>query len=336
MRHPETDAFCVRQGYNGFMNALKKRIFDIIQIGNREDLPSFVFDVFIVLVILTNITVIFLETFDEMMPYMDVLQILDTLTIGIFIIEYGLRIWTAEYLFPGESRRKAVLRFFVSYDGIVDLLTILPFFFLSGFVVFRMLRVVRILHLFRINSTYDSFSVIRSVIYEKKNQLASSLFILIVLMLASSLCMYSAEHEAQPEVFRNALSGIWWSINTLLTVGYGDIYPVTELGRAMAIVISILGVMVVAIPTGILSAGFVENYTEAAYSSAPLDFSLQTVHADEGSGWISHSVQEVLEESGYRVILVKRNGVTFPPRDNYRVFRGDELAVYKDDNDQGV
>jgi voltage-gated potassium channel len=316
------------------MNTLKKRVFDIIQIGNREDGPSFAFDLFIMVVILTNITVIFLETFDEMAPYRDVLQILDTLTIGIFIIEYGLRIWTAEYLYPGLSRRKAVMRFFLSYDGIVDLLTILPFFFLSGFVVFRMLRVVRILRLFRINSTYDSFNVIKSVIYEKKNQLASSLFILIVLMLASSLCMYSAEHEAQPEIFRNALSGIWWSMSTLLTVGYGDIYPVTELGRAMAIVISVLGVMAVAIPTGILSAGFVENYTEAAYSSAPLNFRLQTVQADADSGWINRSAKEVLEDHGYRIILVKRNGVTFPPKDNYRVFRGDELAVYKDSSDE--
>ena len=312
------------------MNRFRKRVFDIIQIGNRDDLPSLAFDVFIVLVILTNITVIFLETFDSMAPYYSVLETLDTLTIGIFIIEYGLRIWTAEYLYPGMSRRKAVLRFFVSYDGIVDLLTILPFFFLSGFVVFRMLRVVRIFHLFRINSTYDSFSVIRSVVYEKKNQLASSLFILIVLMLASSLCMYSAEHEAQPEVFRNALSGIWWSMSTLLTVGYGDIYPVTELGRAMAIVISVLGVMVVAIPTGILSAGFVENYTEAAYSAAPLDFHLQTVSIGPDSAWVSLTKEEVLRQYGYTVILIKRNGVTFPPKEGYRIYLGDELAVYKD------
>ncbi|MBR2595453.1 MAG: ion transporter, partial [Solobacterium sp.] len=184
------------------MKSLKKRIFDIIQIGNREDLPSVAFDIFIVVVILTNITVIFLETFDAMAPYADILNWLDTFTIGVFIIEYGLRIWTAEYLYPHLTRDQAKRRFLFSWDGIVDLLTILPFFFLSGFVVFRMLRVVRILRLFRINGTYDSFNVITSVLYEKKNQLASSLFILLVLMLASSLCMYSAEHEAQPEVFR--------------------------------------------------------------------------------------------------------------------------------------
>ena len=76
----------------------------------------------------------------------------------------------------------------------VDLLTILPLFLLDGFIVFRMLRVVRIFHLFRINAQYDSFQVITGVLYEKRNQILSSLFIIIVLMLASSLCMYGAEH----------------------------------------------------------------------------------------------------------------------------------------------
>ena len=312
------------------MKSLKKRIFDIIQIGHREDLPSVAFDIFIVLVILTNITVIFLETFDEMAPYADILNWLDTITISIFIVEYGLRIWTAEYLYPHLTRAQAKRRFLFSYDGIVDLLTILPFFFLSGFVVFRMLRVVRILRLFRINNTYDSFNVITSVLYEKKNQIASSIFILLVLMLASSLCMYSAEHDVQPEVFRNAFSGIWWSMSTLLTVGYGDIYPITELGRAMAIVISVLGVMVVAIPTGIISAGFVENYTEAANSSAPLDFQLKTIRVDIDSEWLNKTVNEVKELAGYQILLVKRNGVTFPPREEYHIRQDDELAVYRE------
>ena len=73
--------------------------------------------------------------------------------------------------------------------------------------------------------------------------------------------MYSLEHEAQPEVFKNAFSGIWWSVSTLLTVGYGDIYPVTVLGKMFSIIITFLGVGMVAIPTGILSAGFVEQYS---------------------------------------------------------------------------
>ena len=149
---------------------------------------------------------------------------------------------------------------------------------MSGFVAFRMLRVVRIFHLFRVNSYYDSFNVIKSVIYEKRNQLASSIFIILILMTASSLCMYSAEHEAQPEAFANAFSELWWSVSTMLTVGYGDIYPITTAGQIMAIVIAFLGVGVVAIPTGIISAGFVEQYTKAQNASSALETSINTVH----------------------------------------------------------
>ena len=115
------------------------------------------------------------------------------------------------------------------------------------------------LRLFRINVYYDALNVIGDVIRRKKDQILSSIFIILVLMVMSSLCMYGLEHEAQSDVFENAFSGFWWSVSTLLTVGYGDIYPITMPGKVFGIVITFLGVGMVAIPTGILSAGFVEQ-----------------------------------------------------------------------------
>ena len=172
--------------------SMKHRIFTIIQIGQESDLVSRIFDVFIVAVILVNILVLFMETFSELSSYQHVFRIVEGVTVFIFILEYILRLWTSCYLYPNMSKARAVLRFIISFDGVIELLTILPFFFLSGFVAFRMLRVVRIFHLFRINSHYDSFNVIRTVLYSKKNQLLSSIFIILVMMMASSLCMYSA------------------------------------------------------------------------------------------------------------------------------------------------
>ena len=235
----------------------KRRTHNIIQIGNREDFPSFAFDVFIVIVIVLNILVTFLGTFDELERFFTAFTVTEAITMGIFSVEYALRIWSADILYPNCRPIRSRIKFLFSFDGVVDLLTILPFFFLSGFIVFRMLRVVRIFHLFRINAQYDSFNVITTVLFEKRNQIFSSVFIIVILMFASSIGMYSAEHEAQPDVFKNAFSGLWWSMSTLLTVGYGDIYPVTAIGRIMAICIAFLGVGVVAIPTGIISAGFV-------------------------------------------------------------------------------
>lgn len=305
---------------------VKRRIFDIIQIGNQNDTASRVFDIFLVCVIILNITAMFLETFEELQPWRGVFDVVETVTVLVFCVEYILRIWTAEYLYPGQSRGRAVWKFLRSYDGVIDLLTILPFFFLSGFVVFRMLRVVRIFHLFRINTQYDSFNVIKSVLYEKRNQIASSVFIIVILMLASSLFMYSVEHEAQPEHFRNALSGIWWSVSTLLTVGYGDIYPITALGKAMAIVITFLGVGVVAIPTGIISAGFVEQYTKMQQETPAITGELKTVTIGVDSAWQDRAVKDIEEEYRINIVLVKRKGKVSAAKANYVVKVGDQVA----------
>lgn len=308
---------------------LKERIFEIIQIGNQDDLPSLLFDWFIVAVILINIISMFLETFDEIAPFFGIIKVLEDVTIGIFCIEYALRIWTAKYLYPERSEGMARLRFLRSFDGIVDLLTILPFFFLSGFIVFRMLRVVRIFHLFRINAQYDSFNVITTVLLEKKNQIVSSVFIILILMFASSLGMYNAEHAAQPDVFRNAFSGIWWSMSTLLTVGYGDIYPVTFVGKLMAIIIAFLGVGAVAVPTGIISAGFVEQYTRKANSGTGL-YDIEKIGeilVSRESEFCGKTIGEIQNDHDIHIIVLLRDGLTVIAYDEIPVRAGDILVI---------
>lgn len=311
---------------------MKRRVFDIIQIGSREDTLSRGFDILLVIMIMVNFLILFLLTFECMQPYKALLETIEAVTVLFFICEYVLRIWTSGYLFPDRSASGAALGYILSADGIIMLLTILPFFFLSGFVVFRMLRVVRIFRLFRINTDFDSLNVIKAVIYEKRNQLLSSMVIIFILMLASSLFMYSAEHDAQPLIFRNALSGIWWSVSTLLTVGYGDIYPVTATGRAMAIIIAFLGVGAVAIPTGIISAGFVEQYTLAQKQdgSEDLALGLQTIILDIDSAWLGLSAAEVRETTGAVIAMVRHRGKQFVPDDAYVLQLGDVLAVHID------
>lgn len=313
------------------MQSIKKRIFDIIQIGNKRDIPSRIFDIFIVTAILLNITITFLETFDELKPYYGIFAIVEFVTMVLFLIEYALRIWTVEFLYPNCNRLKALGKFLISYDGIVQLLTILPFFFLSGFVALRMLRVVRILHLFRINSNYDSFHVITSVFKKKKNQIFSSIFIIVVLMLASSLFMYSAEHAAQPEAFDNAFSGIWWSISTILTVGYGDIYPITVLGRVMGIIIAVLGVGVVAIPTGIISAGFVEQYTQMQRSAESPVRGTVKVQVDETSPFLGLRQKELEVAFELTLLIVIRNGEIILDMGKKKIRVGDTLIYQTTD-----
>ncbi|MBO4871867.1 MAG: ion transporter [Lachnospiraceae bacterium] len=305
----------------------RKRIFEIIQIGNKEDAPSRAFDYFIVTVILCNISVLFLETFDKLEAWRPFFETVEIVTVLIFCVEYLLRIWTADLLYPGEKRGKAILHFLFSFDGVVDLLTILPFFFLSGFGAFRILRAARILHLFRINTRYDSFQVITSVVKEKRSAILYAVFIILVLILAASLCMYSVEHAAQPEAFKNALSGIWWSVSTVFTVGYGDIYPVTLLGRIMGVIITFLGVGAVAIPTGILSAGFVEHYSRLQRSTETEEYKKNTgaLLIDASSAYVSRTIREVEEMDHIVVTALIRGGMAVLPEDQIRVRAGDIL-----------
>lgn len=246
---------------------LKTRIFNIIQIGDKSNRISRAFDIFITVVIFSNIVVTFLQTFSELS-------------------------------------------------------------FLSGFVIFRMLRVARIFHLFRLNSRYDSFNVITTVLYEKRNQIISSVFIVVILMLASSLCMYSVEHDAQPDVFRNAFSGIWWSMSTLLTVGYGDIYPITTLGRVMAICIAYLGVGVVAIPTGIISAGFVEQYQRKSGLSNIKNADIKEIaeiFADRR--YAGKTIEEIETADQLTIFLILRDNLSVLPQKDTVVKLNDILVI---------
>lgn len=215
----------------------------------------------------------------------------------------------------------------------VDLLTIIPVFFLSGFIIFRMLRVARIFHLFRLNAKYDSFNIITTVLYEKRNQIISSVFIVMVLMLASSMCMYSVEHNAQPDIFRNAFSGIWWSMSTLLTVGYGDIYPVTTLGRVMAICIAYLGVGAVAIPTGIISAGFVEQYQRKSSLSSMKDADIQEIaEVFVDKRYAGKTIEEMEEEQNIRIFLVLRDDLSVLPQKNM-VLKLNDIVIIRIENE---
>lgn len=307
---------------------MRKKIFNIIQIGNKDDLPSRMFDIGITVVILLNIIVTFLETFKELSELMTVFRIIEGVTVIVFCIEYILRLVTADYLYPQDSKVKSRLRFLVSFDGVVDLLTILPFVFLSGFIAFRILRIVRIFHLFRINTKYDSFNVIKLVLHERWKQIGSSLVIIFIIMLAASLGMYSVEHAENPG-FENAFSGMWWSVSALLTVGYGDIYPITIIGKIMGIITAFAGVGLVAIPTGIISAGFVEQYrlnSEADKLHADVE-KIGEIVLTPGHEFIGKNVIELKEKYGCLVYMVVREELTLLATDNMKLKENDIVVI---------
>ena len=313
----------------------RKRLYSIVETGNVGDIWSRGYDILLVAAILINLAVCVAYTFDEMeLKYGPELLAVEFITVSFFAVDYVLRLWTAKYQYPEQKEGRALWKYASSITGIIDLASFLPYFlpvfFPAGAVAFRMFRVVRIFRLFRINAYYDSLSVITSVLASKRQQLMSSVFIILVLMLGASLCMYSLEHEAQPGVFRNAFSGMWWAVSTLLTVGYGDIYPVTPMGQLFGICITFLGVGMVAIPTGIISAGFVDQYSRikriSEYANEQ-EINFMKVPMTRRDKWVGQAIKDLGIPRGVIVAAVQRGREVVVPRGDTVIQEHDTLVL---------
>ena len=241
---------------------LKRAVFNVIQPAEKGCIASRIFDVFIIVLILISILSVFIMTF-QLPPRVGVLlNEVEKFAVIIFSGEYLLRIWTADLLYPGSTPLRARLKYMASGMAVIDLLAILPFYLPMILPVdllgIRAVRLVRLLRLFKLNRYSEALASIGDVFRRKSREMCVSIFFVFILLTIASLLIYYAEHDAQPDKFSNAFSGLWWAVATLTTVGYGDIYPITVTGRILGAVIAIMGIGMVAIPTGILSAGFVE------------------------------------------------------------------------------
>ncbi len=327
----------------------RKRLFEILEVGNDLDHASRAYDFFSAFMIVLNLVVSIMYTYENMRTeYGELLLWIERITVATFALDYFLRIYTARFLFEEDvTDARAAGKYMISFMGIVDILSWLPYFlpvfFPSGTVAFRMIRIVRIFRLFRIDAYYDSLHVITQVIYGKRQQLISSVVLILILMIGSSLCMYSLEHEAQPEVFKNAFSGIWWAASTLLTIGYGDIYPVTMLGKFLGIIISFLGVGMVAIPTGIISAGFVDMYATIKRRQNygyEADMHFIKVHIQEEDKWLGMRIADLKFPAGLIVAIIKRDDDIIIPRGDVVIQEDDMIVLgaipYEDDEDEQI
>ncbi len=252
------------------MGLLKNKVYNIIRDDDKNNLASNIFDGFIISLIIINVIMVILDTFTMPDWYQSLSAIIEVISVIIFSIEYVLRIWTSTYIYPNRNPLAARLRYMVSFMAIVDLMSVLPFYIPViipvDLRVLRALRMIRLLRLFKVNRYTSSLKLIGHVFREKSSQLLSSFFVIFVLMIITSVLMCDIEKSAQPEKFSNAISGLWWAVATFTTVGYGDIYPITTLGKFLSGVIAILGIGLVAVPTGIISAGFIESIDEQKHT----------------------------------------------------------------------
>lgn len=252
----------------------RKRIFEIIEKGDADDKASLIFDKIILTLIIINVIAIILQSFQSLnRDYADLFRYFEVISVSIFSFELGLRIFTSDIGYPGLSKGKALIKYLLSPIAIIDIIAILPFY-LPMFIAMdlrflRVLKLSRLLRVFKLNRYMDSMGVLSRVLRREKEQLLITVFMTFLLMLIASSMMYHLENEAQPEAFPNIIASFWWAIATLTTVGYGDVYPVTGLGRILSGIIALLGIGLVALPTGIISSGFLAEIEEQKKKDEP-------------------------------------------------------------------
>lgn len=221
-------------------------------------------DVFIYALIIANVVAMILESHESIkFRYGRSFYIFETLSIAIFSLEYLFRI----YLGYKEKQWKGVKQYVFSFFGLVDLISILPFY-IKEFVLLdgrflRILRLFRLTRIFKLGRGSKSLKLFVKALSNVKNELIFTLFLSVLTILFSASAIYFLENEAQPEVFSSITSSLWWATVSLATVGYGDVVPITVWGKVFASIISLVGIGVVAIPTGIISASFVEEIHSA-------------------------------------------------------------------------
>ena len=242
---------------------VRRRTYEVLEKAGEGDRLSQAVDIVIIAVILANMGAVVLESFEGLYErYAGWFAALELVSVALFTVELALRLWTCDLLRPGRTWPVAVMRFLVSPVGLIDLLAIVPFYLPLlipvDLRVVRILRLVRFLRLLKLTRYTRSVTAIAAVVRERRHELMVAVFLTSLLLMVASTLMYYMESKVQPDAFPNIIASLWWAVATLTTIGYGDVFPVTGLGRLLSGIIAVLGIGLVALPTAIISSGFVE------------------------------------------------------------------------------
>jgi len=243
---------------------MKKKIYELVERGSFGKRYNLWFDYFIATLIILNVIAIAIESLSTLNEvHIKILKIFEVVSLLIFTVEFLMRVYVADLIYPREKKIYSIIQFVFSPLGLVDLFAILPFYipFIIPFDLrfLRLFRLLRFIRVFKIARYNKAMNLILDVFKEKKAELGMTFFVALVVLIVASFLMYFIEGKVQPDKFPNVFGAMWWALATLTTIGYGDVYPITTLGKILSGFISILGIGIIALPTGIISAGFIEK-----------------------------------------------------------------------------
>lgn len=247
----ETNRF--DENINCNMMYIRKKIYEIIEVSDGKNILSSIYDVFMIIAIIASLIPLAFKT-----EYLT-LKVVDKICVIIFIMDYILRLITADFKY-NKSSVISFLKYPFSFMAIIDLISILPSISImnNGFKVLRVIRMVRafrVLRVFKAVRYSKNIRIIVEVFKRSKGPLAAVGTLALVYILVSALIVLNAE----PESFNSFFDAIYWATVSLTTMGYGDIYPITTIGRTITMLSSILGIAIVALPSGIITAGYMSE-----------------------------------------------------------------------------
>ncbi len=243
---------------------LKTRVWEILENKNPADKLGKIDDYFLTTLIFLNVLAVILGTVKWVEnEYGTLLNYFEVFSVCAFSLEYFLRMWSCtveqKYSKPFTGR----LKYALTPLAIIDLLAVLPFYIQIFNIDLRFIRIIRLVRIFRIVKAaryISSLKLFGNVFKSKKEELVITSVVMFILLIIASSFMYIFENSAQPDKFPDIPSTMWWAVATLTTVGYGDVFPITSEGKIIASCVAILGIGLFALPTGILGAGFVEEF----------------------------------------------------------------------------
>tara|TARA_X000000950_G_C13887646_1_gene649535 strand:- start:339 stop:1247 length:909 start_codon:yes stop_codon:yes gene_type:complete len=239
----------------------RKRLWQILEKGSSKDKISIYTDIFLICLIVLNIIAVLLETVDSIYNlYSFEFLVFERISTIIFLVEYILRVWVAiENDKENKSNSKLIVRlkYMITWPAIIDLLAVLSGILPMIFNVdLRILRALRMLRLLKFSRYFKVMNLLLGVLREEKQSFLAAMFLLTIAMLIASTGIYIFEKDAQPEKFGSIPAAMWWAVATLTTVGYGDVTPITSMGKLFGAIVTIIGIGTVALPSGILASGF--------------------------------------------------------------------------------
>ncbi|MCE9550994.1 MAG: ion transporter [Betaproteobacteria bacterium] len=276
---------------------IQVRLFQILASEVKHDLSARFCSIFISIIVLLNIIAVVLGSVNTLHQRWSIyFDYFEWFSIILFSVEYLLRIWASGARFPpGQGNswrgRKAYI---LSFYGLIDLIALAPYFLqvLIPGLDLRIVRAVRLVRVFKISHYSTAIEDLVQAIYDERRSFAATLYLLLITILITSSLMYFAENEAQPEKFASIPDAIYWAVITLTTVGYGDLTPVTWLGRVISLFTAFLGVCTVAILTGIVASAFAN---QMARRRVIFETELRKAFAD---GMISPQEDQTLDQLG--------------------------------------